>query len=132
MNRSTLMLGPVLLGCSLFLFAGCGEGEDSRIPQRYPLSGLITIDGEPLAGGSITFSSPEDAKIGISAGGSIVDGRYELLATPGAKSVKISCIEEPRKNVFKDIIPSKYNLKSSLVAEVTEGKNQFDFELTTD
>lgn len=132
MNRNKQMLSPLLLGCSLFLFAGCGGEEDSRIPQRYSVSGLVTIDGEPLASGSIAFSSPEDATIGISSGGSIVDGRYELLATPGSKSVKISCIEETSTNVFKDIVPPKYNLKTSLEAEVSENKKQFDFQLTSD
>lgn len=133
MNQNFLMLtiSTSILGCSLFLFAGCGAGKDSRIPQRYTISGIVTLDGKPLESGSIRFSSPADAKLGISSGGNVVDGRYELMATEGTKSVQISCMKETSKNVFKNLVPPKYNLKSSLEAEVGEDTKEVDFELTS-
>ena len=99
------------------------------------MSGVITIDGKPLESGSIIFSSPEESKLGISSGSSVVDGKYELLALPGTKSVKITSVKEVRLNVFKNLVPPKYNSKTTLEAEVTEDAEDaepINFELSSD
>ncbi len=128
MNQNSLILNTSLL-VSLLLLVGCGDQGGSRIPPRYMVSGTVTLDGEPLKSGSIRFSSPEDASLGISSGGDVVDGNYEFMAIPGKKSVKISCMKEVKKHVFQNLIPPKYNLKSTLTAEVIEETQQIDFKL---
>lgn len=125
-----LAVSAFVLGVSL-LFAGCGRQSDSRIPPRDSVSGVITLDGEPIAKGSITFFSSEDSRRGIQASTSIVDGRYELLVTPGKKMVKISNVEETKPDIFEDLVPVKYNLKTTLEVEVSGENKQFDFQLTT-
>ena len=117
------------LGLTLLIVTGCGGSWDSRIPKRYIVTGKVTLDGKPLEKASIIFSSAADAQLGISASGEVVNGQYKIIATPGTKAVKISNISEVKKNVFKNLIPPKYNSKTSLEAEISEENNEFDFEL---
>ena len=49
--------------------------------------------------------------------------------TPGLKKVKINQTVETRPNVFEDLIPAKYNSKTTLEADVSQENKQFDYEL---
>jgi len=131
MKQKMMTVNAFALSATLLCFAGCGSRSDSRIPPRDSVSGVVTLDGKPIASGSITFFSAEDARQGIQASTSIVDGRYELLVTPGKKQVKISQVEETKPNVFEDLIPAKYNSKTTLEADVSGENKEFDFPLTT-
>src|SRR5437660_1614514 len=74
-------LSAVLLLTVIFL-SGCGD-------KRVPVKGTVTLDGKPVAEGSITFQ-PADG-VGPGTGGKIKDGHYELTgpaaAVPGNKKV---------------------------------------------
>jgi hypothetical protein len=59
------------------LAAGCGGGSDASI------SGTVTLDGQPLAKGDITFSA--EGGQGGTGGGSIVAGKYEVKQLPPGK-----------------------------------------------
>ena len=89
----------------------------------------MTLDGEKVDNGSITFFSEEDASRGIQASASIKDGKYEILVTPGPKKVKISQTVETKPNIFENMVPAKYNTKTTLEADVSQENKQFDFEL---
>jgi hypothetical protein len=57
-----------------FAVAGCAD--NSGLPTRYPVSGTVTYNGEPLQQGTINFA-PVDGS-GRAAGGTISAGRYSL------------------------------------------------------
>ena len=47
----------LMLACTAGVLAGCGGGESG--PTNYPVSGKVTVDGEPLAEGDIIFRDAE-------------------------------------------------------------------------
>ena len=127
-----ILLGPVLCGCG-------GGGLD-----RLPVAGSVTLDGNPLADGSITFIPTGE---GVTAGGKIADGQYEIPRSdgpvPGSHQVRINASEPTGETIIdpagdievpqmRSLIPPKYNVQSELTAEVTaDGPNRFDFELSS-
>ncbi|HEY1067555.1 MAG TPA: hypothetical protein VGE52_15640 [Pirellulales bacterium] len=77
--------GALALAASLFL-AGC-SGE-----VTYPVSGVVTYDGQPLANGNITFL-PADGR-GAVDGAPIVNGKYEMrIGHPGEKFVMVEAVD---------------------------------------
>ena len=119
----------MMVGACLLPLIGCGESSDSRLPNRNEISGTVTLDGQEIDNGSITFFSEKDAAQGIQASGSIKDGKYEILVTPGPKKVKISQTVETKPNFFENMVPAKFNTQTTLEADVNEENRQFDFEL---
>lgn len=61
----------------LLAVAGCGSS--SKVPPVYAVSGLVTFDGKPLAGGGSIAFIPLKGQPGKTAGGTIdKEGRYTL------------------------------------------------------
>lgn len=121
--------------------SGCGsrayDGE-----QRFPLTGKVTWDGEPLDLGTISFL-PADGKQRVS-GGQIENGQYSVSETEGANAgkyrVEIRWAKKTGKQRFdSDLqmkvdertegLPKKFNAQSTLSAEVSATQTKFDFEL---
>lgn len=131
-----------LLAASL-LTAGCGGGDGYG--ERFPVSGRVTLDGEPLEEGRIVFI-PLDATAGSpGASGAITGGQYDIPAEAGPSLGKYRVqIHRDRKTGKKipdydgeagatkdeivESIPAQYNTRSTLTAEVT-GLGTFDFPL---
>lgn len=127
----------VLLGIAAFAVPGCGGSG----PQKYKVSGTVTFDGANVKEGRILFV-PKDGK-GPADGGEIVDGKYTLECTAGKKRVEIRATTKskvPHKMPkgmdmpgpdMVELIPAKYNSKTTLEAEVTTDpdNNTFDFPL---
>ena len=133
MKRSGLALTITLLAISL---TGCGEAG----PATYPVSGTVTLDGQPLEKGRIVFRDTE-RKIS-SAGGPITNGEFSFRSQSATMRVEINARREiPGKFVSpapgekvpltEETIPARYNKESELTKEVTEGENEFKFELTS-
>ena len=87
---------PVLAACVGLLLPACGDRNDA-FAQRYPVSGQVTYNGQPLPKGVIAFV-PEK---GAGATGIIEDGAYALStggdrdgALPGKYKVTISAKED--------------------------------------
>jgi hypothetical protein len=104
---------------------------DSAAANLGRVSGLVIINGQPLAGAKVEFI-PQKGK--PSSGVTDQNGRYSLKSSqdiPGAAlgthQVSISTATEEGA---KETIPPKYNAATSLAAEVVEGNNEFIFELT--
>jgi hypothetical protein len=132
----------------VFLLAatGCSRGNARG---RLPISGTVTLDGQPLESGYITFE-PKGTQ-NTQAGASIVAGKFEIPqpagAAPGHYAVAVMAgAGKPLGNLSpgtpeyeaaalkKDTerIPRKYNVKTTLVADVqTDGENVFTFNLTS-
>jgi len=126
------------LGACLPLTAGCNEASNRR-----GLEGTVTLDGAPLAEGSIAFVPWPETK-GPPAGGPIRDGSYQVSRDGGTFVGKFSVsIKASRRtgrkehdsmgnlvDQFVQYIPRRYNRDTRLNAEVTDsGPNRFDFEL---
>lgn len=131
----TGMLSVVLLGCGV-----SGDGLN-----RQAVSGTITMEGSPLAAGTIQFlPDGGDPAKAIGGGAPITGGAYEIAADSGLPPGKyIVTISAPAGGADagggpgsgaalpKETIPEKYNTASTLKAEVKAGaSNTFDFQLT--
>lgn len=128
----------ILVACLLPL-AGCGKGV-----QRQGVSGSVTLDGKPIAKGTILFTPLAG---GPSAGGDIVAGRYELTEErgPGLGKYRVEInawraqgttsfdtATGAQDQLLVSMIPAQYNTASKLEREITEGRsNRLDFDLKT-
>lgn len=119
----------------VLLVAGCGGGKLGS-----HVAGKVTLDGEPLAEGTISFVAVDGQT--ATAGATISNGTYSLDLPPGPKKVEITATKvvgtrptyegdpnSPMENTTKQIIPVRYNEKTELTREVAPGKNTFDFDL---
>lgn len=128
----------IVSGALLLIVIGlCGCGAGDPLGRR-PVSGKVTLAGEPLAHGTIAF---EPAGQGTSAGATIANGTYAIAADqglpPGKYTVRISSPtggvatpEAPGEStqLATEQIPADYNSNSTLKVEVLkEGNNAFDF-----
>jgi len=117
--------------------SGCGDAG----PSRMEISGMVTLDGEPLDQGSIDFRDtagelPSSGAM-ISAGAyhiphekGLLPGRYQVSIDSAATDGQTASPTEYSMSIPVSRIPLKYNGKSELTAEVSEtGANCFDFAL---
>ena len=124
-----MMAAIVPLAVSLI---GCGRPG----PAMYAVSGTVTWQGQPVPKGDIVFM-PIDGAVAPDAA-KIIDGKYRLMAKAGKKRVEIhaSRREGPvnpamGESPAKPYIPTRFNAKSTLTAEVLPNdKNVFAFDLT--
>lgn len=117
---------------------GCG-GKPSDQPDLGTVSGIVTLDGNPLADVVVTFDPKGGGR--ASVGKTDAAGRYELTFSAGARgavigthSVSITTPSEapsPTGGAAKDPIPAKYNRATTLTHEVQAGSNTINFDLTT-
>jgi hypothetical protein len=142
--------GPLTLwGALALLISGCGGSGDTR--PRQPLSGEVSLDGHPLKKGQIVFEAKSKGE-GVTAFGQIADGRFsidrEFGPVPGNYVVRIDSIDllrlaahaagnsgqhkHPDRHVSTNLIPSQYNLDSTLTAEVkADASNSYTFKLSS-
>ncbi|QDU48860.1 hypothetical protein [Gimesia panareensis] len=131
----------LMLACTAGVLVGCGGGDAG--PTTYPVTGKVTVDGEPLAEGNIIFRDAEGKA--ASGAGKIEQGAFSFETVAGKKAVVITANREiPGKTVaggapdeppvpaVEQYLPEEYNEKTTLEAEVSEaGPNEFTFELKT-
>jgi hypothetical protein len=117
------------------LAAGCsGDG-------LYPVSGSVTVDGQPAQTGSIAFF-PVDGK-SQTTGAAIKAGQYTARVPPGAARVEIrvpkvvgkvklyNTPDSPYQDKMEETLPARYNNKTELTLEVKPGWNEKNWELKT-
>ncbi len=116
--------------------AGCGG------PPRAQVRGKVTVDGKPLANGSIEFF-PADGK-GQTAGVAIQNGEYQVETSPGEMKVSINGTEvvgkqkaydtpdSPMIDIVRNAVPARYNAQSELRKTLNAGPNEVNFDLTGD
>ncbi|MCL2347142.1 MAG: hypothetical protein FWC50_02655 [Planctomycetaceae bacterium] len=147
------ILGLLLVG-SLLMFAGCGpKGRGLKVEY---VEGVVTLDGQPLEGASVTFipkaeGGKEESASGYShAGGayklSSINGDPEKGAVAGDYVVNVSKVkvEDPKAGMSYEqatmstavvkqtqLLPKVYQDRknSPLSFTVKPGKNKFDLEL---
>ena len=155
--RSCLLSRTLCCCLILTLLAGCGGGEVSGL---VPVTGQVTLDGEPLAGALVAFRKSSGRPV---TGITDDDGRYELRyargqlgAKPGVYQVSIrtdsgdvagdagEATEEATEEVSEGGVvvqqrtertaplPPRYNDQTELTADVSESSTTFDFALESD
>jgi hypothetical protein len=130
----------------LVLGLGCGSSN------RGAVKGKVTVNGEPLQEGQLSFV-PLDPGLGPSAGAGIINGEYKIDAAKGPLAgeyrVQINAFRKTgkktwdgmgdeqgpagKKNFVEEVeafIPPKYNTASELRATIKAGEvNVYDFDL---
>jgi hypothetical protein len=121
-------------------------------PKLVPVSGIITLDGQPLAGARVVFEPiprADQPQFPISSGTTNAAGKFTLQVEKGKKAgavlgkhrVRISMDkaespaagEKPETKKRMRSIPERYNTKSTLICEVTDTENaSFNFDLASD
>ena len=139
-TNATGSAGPLRLVCASLTvlltvwLAGCSSSR-VKLPPLAPVSGTITMDGQPLAGVEVLFMSPTGH---ISFGWTDQNGKYVLQfrnygpgAGPGLNTVTVKSVpKDPNIPIENDVIPAVYNSKTTLTANVAPSKsNTFDFDL---
>jgi hypothetical protein len=124
--------------------AGCG-GSEYEGARRFPLSGKVSFNGEPVDVGSISFIPLQ--KDGRVSGGTIADGAYSVEEAQGANAGKHRIEIHWQKRTGKKIkvpwsdeedeeraegLPAEFNTDSTLTAEVSANQATFDFDLKSD
>lgn len=103
---SSLFAGAVATFC--LVISGCGGGAEvpkDRVPT-HPVSGVVTLDGKPLEGATVTFHAPPSNGMGKAIPSAIGTtdsaGRYKLStwtkddgATPSTYTISIVKYEAP-------------------------------------
>ena len=127
MTRWCACLGLGLL--SLAIFGGCGEPP----PALFPVQGSVTLDGQPLATGTVYLKTVQTGAIDTLP---VKDGKFMGKAMAGKRKVEVAAhrmIPVPGEmggEVQESLIASRYNSESTLTAEVTTtGPNEFKFEV---
>jgi hypothetical protein len=122
---------------SVTLVAGCSEAKFA------PVSGTVTLDGDPLANVAVSFQ-PIGDEVNPGPGSSARtndEGHYTLRVIGGGEGaligkhrVEINSIpggdaNDERRPLSKVKVPRKYNLNSQLKFDVKRGANQADWIL---
>ncbi len=120
--------------------SGClGDGADP-LPDLYEVTGVITLNGQPLGNAKVVFEPEEvreQARRRASSATTNADGSYRLYynpkaagATSGKHTVTIFKLPGDSAEASDELsIPAKYNEKTELTADVTEGDNTINFDL---
>ncbi len=124
------------------ILAGCG-GSGDGLP-REPISGKVSLNGQPIEKGMITFvlkNAPEPVVTALiekgefqlpRAEGPIAGSHGVSIWAKGPTGKTVKNPDDPEQTVpeMKDLVPPQYNLNSTLTADVkTSDANTFTFDL---
>lgn len=111
------------------------DQQAEKVPARYPVRGMVRINGKPLASGVVVFT-PVDPK-GRKARGEVKDGRFRLTtidANDGALPGQYNVTIEPSRDQHAPnapAVPAQYRNPETtdLRAVVMPAANLFDFSI---
>jgi hypothetical protein len=139
MHESPWVYGWIL---SAAVLTGCTH-QDYPGEKRYPLSGRVTFDGQPVDLGSISFL-PVDGGSQRVSGGYIENGDYSVPEAQGANAGKYRVEIRWQKSTGKQIkdrhsedlteqrvegLPARFHKDSELTVEISDKQTKFDFDL---
>ncbi len=123
------------------IFAGCGGGPTYTGEERVPVRGTISLNGQPIAKGTIFFEGQRRS------GAAIVNGEYsvEEIHGPntGVNQVHFSVLKstgefEPAEDgeldeVFEEVLPKKFRRDTGIEVTFESGEQgRFDFDIVTE
>ena len=131
MFRRGFVLAPAVLS---FLLAGCGGASTGTV------SGDVTLDGQPMKKGSITFTPADGKSTGVSA--DVVDGKYTATVPTGDMSVAIASdkvvgqkpMYGPGSKMVDEtvqVVAKRYNTETQLKVTVKGGPQTEKFDVQT-
>lgn len=130
-----------LFAAGLLSLPSCGPRSD-----RLQITGKVSLDGVPLDGGTIRFTSLAGQKL-LASGAVVQKGEYRIPAekglSPGSYHVEITAPDSsaprvmvratpggPGIPVAPERVPAEYNVDSKKTIEVTaDGDNHFVFDI---
>ncbi|MDZ4683545.1 MAG: carboxypeptidase-like regulatory domain-containing protein [Planctomycetaceae bacterium] len=95
-----LMVRRGMVVVAAVIAIGCGRGDGLK---RAPITGVLTVDGAPVAGASLQFfpkgGTPGDGALGVSD----ANGKFEVISSrrgdtgipPGEYAVMVSLLADP-------------------------------------
>ncbi len=138
----------LVVALTLFTVVGCGS-SDIQVAKR--VSGVVTLNGKPLANASVTFvpaATSDNQNAGPTAQGlTNVQGKYELAVDPSTTGAVVgqcrvyitTLIGQPGADdrdaggpvaKMQELIPARYNMNTQLTFNVpAEGTESANFEL---
>ena len=135
-NAGILAPNRVLVGLMVAIVLIAAGGCDRR-PSRVPVSGQVTVDGEPLEFGSITFYAVAGGRPG---GASLADGgNYSVTMhdpndglPPGKYTVTVAAADWVSDKACRWHAPKHYQdaKTSGLTAEIKNEATTMNFNLT--
>jgi hypothetical protein len=127
---------------AIAMLCGCGRSG----PERFAVSGQVTLDGAPLPDGEIVFT-PNDATAGPTSVGHIENGAYDIPAErgpiagnysvaitaerPTGRKVRADILGEATTDQYEQYIPDAYNARTTLTAEIADDRDDLDFALSS-
>ena len=122
---------------------GCDSSGDDGFPETVPVKGKVSMAGQPLSKGSISFipnsGRPATAMLSPTAPMSWVPSRRRMAPSRGHFRVTVTATTADPKQMPrpgdpppKNLVPKKYNRPetSGLTADVEKKDNKdFDFDL---
>jgi hypothetical protein len=138
MNRLLGLVCAIVLG--LVCLAGC-SGGGVKTGKVY---GTVTVDGQPLADGTISFN-PLDGNT-PTAGGKVTNGAYSVVVPRGNQKVLVSAPKvigsrkayegDPNSKMidqYQETLPVKYTnpFETPLTVDVNSGAVKADFEISS-
>ncbi|QDT00809.1 hypothetical protein [Adhaeretor mobilis] len=133
-----------LLFCALGCVAPLGGCADENAVGRFAVSGTVAYDGQQITNGTIDLI-PANGFDGKSAGAKIIDGRYEIpqlegpeqgpylvmivANRPSGKRVPADEGSSELVDVPEQYIPSIYNDRTTLKAEISGDRDDLNFDL---
>jgi len=130
MARLLSLLG---LCFAILLVSGC-KGKSG--PAQVDVKGQVNLDGKPMPEGEVFFFVPGEAPGALE----VKSGSFSGKAKEGLNKVEVRTYKmgpplstDPEKKPTKiNILPSRYNDKSTLTADVKPGgANEFKFDVTS-
>ncbi|MEW4564589.1 hypothetical protein AB1K70_18760 [Bremerella sp. JC770] len=137
MKFSSLFSVLAALG-STALLIGCGGPASTAVP----ISGTVTVEGQPIEGGLITFLSPDGQT--PAAGAPIQNGTYQAEVEPGQKKIMVlgtkvvgeelvlkGVPDSGTREKIETITHPNYNAKhlTPLTATVSTANEEINFDL---
>jgi hypothetical protein len=120
---------------------GCGGG-----PERLSVGGQVTLDGQPIPDGEIVFRPAAPTK-GPTAAGSIENGAYLIPENRGpvagsyavsieamrktGRKIKADILGDAKTDQYEQYLPARYNEQTTLSAEISDSRDDLDFDLTS-
>lgn len=130
------------IGLALLALAGAGGCAEKA--AEMDVTGKVTIDGQPIETGTISFIAADGAT--PTGGGVIKDGVYTAKVPPGEKTVLVlgnklvgqeplykDMPDSPMRDKYQMVTPEAYNAAhlTPLKASITDSQQGLDFELTS-